>query len=143
MTQIPVAAFDTTIHKTHEWLNELIELGSFEDQPQAYSAFRAVIHSLRDRLTVEEATHLGAELPMLVRGFYYEGWKPAAAPNKERSRDAFLDSVSESLRANKTIGPERAITSTFQLLNRRISEGELADIKQAMPTEIKDMWDGQ
>jgi uncharacterized protein (DUF2267 family) len=31
-----------------------------------------VLHALRDRLTVEEASDLAAQLPMLIRGLYYE-----------------------------------------------------------------------
>jgi uncharacterized protein (DUF2267 family) len=34
-----------------------------------------MLHALRDRLPPEIAVHLSAQLPMLVRGIYYEGWK--------------------------------------------------------------------
>ncbi len=140
MPQSPVAAIETTVNKTHTWLKELMEIGSFQDESQAYSALRAALHSIRDRLTVDEAADLGAQLPMLVRGFYYEGWKPSMAPNKERTRQAFLDSVSESLRNNKTVDPLRAVETTFELLNRQISPGELQDVKQMMPAEVAEMW---
>lgn len=77
---------------------------------------------------------------MLIRGFYYEGWKPAAMPSKERSARAFLDSVRDSLRTNANIGPEQAVTATFKLLERRISAGEIADVKRMMPTEVRELW---
>ncbi len=77
---------------------------------------------------------------MFVRGFYYEGWKPALAPNKERTQEAFLNSIRESLRTNTEIGAERAALSTFALLDRRISEGEMQDVKQMMPAEVREMW---
>jgi len=139
-TQVPV--FETTLQKSHEWLTELVQIGRFDDEAQAYSAFRAVLHSLRDRLVVDEAVHLGAQLPMLIRGFYYEGWKPSLAPNRERTREQFLDSVRESLRQNNTIDPEHACRSVFELLNRKVSEGEIADVRSEMSKSLQDLWSG-
>ena len=64
--------FDGTLQKTQIWLNELMTALDWENHPhKAYLALRTVLHALRDRLTVEEAVQLGAQLPMLVRGFYY------------------------------------------------------------------------
>ena len=48
------------------------------DRRSAYRALRSVLHVLRDRLTPEQAVHLGAQLPLLVRGIFYDGWRIAA-----------------------------------------------------------------
>ncbi len=63
----------------------------------AYSALRAVLHALRDRLTAQQATHLGAQLPLLVRGIYYEGWHAAQKPTGDRQVDEFLTRVAAEL----------------------------------------------
>jgi len=77
MQSTGVSALDGTIQKTNIWLREVMdELGS-DDRHRAYLALRSVLHSLRDRLTIEEATDLGAQLPILVRGFYYDAWNPS------------------------------------------------------------------
>jgi uncharacterized protein (DUF2267 family) len=74
MSTTGLEIFDTTVQKTHIWLNEIMdELGWEDNWHRAYLALRTVLHELRDHLTTEEATDLGAQLPMLVRGFYYEG----------------------------------------------------------------------
>jgi uncharacterized protein (DUF2267 family) len=76
MSATGLEVFDTTLHKTHQWLNELMLMMDSQDRRRAYLAMRATFHALRDRLTVGEVAQLGAQLPMLVRGFYYEGWDP-------------------------------------------------------------------
>ena len=40
------------------------------DHRSAYRALRSVLHVLRNRLTPEQAVHLGAQLPLLVRGIF-------------------------------------------------------------------------
>ena len=70
MPQSPIAAIETSVNKTYTWLKELREIGHFENESQAYTALQAALHSIRDRLTVDEAAHRGAQLPMVVRGFY-------------------------------------------------------------------------
>src|SRR5258706_13987050 len=74
--------FDTTIRKTADWLRQIMQALGWENEQRAYLALRAVLHTLRDRLPIAEAAHLGAQLPMLIRGFYYDGWKPASKPLK-------------------------------------------------------------
>jgi uncharacterized protein (DUF2267 family) len=68
--------FDTTLQKTNEWLQEIMQEFGTENRQQAYAALRATLHTLRERLPTEETAHLGAQLPMLIRGIYYEGWHP-------------------------------------------------------------------
>ena len=68
--------FDRTVHTTNRWLQELTGLLDGGSRHDAYVALRATLHALRDRLPIEETAELAAQLPMLVRGFYYEGWDP-------------------------------------------------------------------
>ncbi len=136
----PTDFIDRTVEKTHEWLNELSADTGRQDPHKAYAMLRSVLHSLRDRLTIDEAAHLGAQLPMLIRGLYYEGWKPAATPSKIRSREEFLRSVNEKLGGHPEIPPLEAIEGTFRLLSRRITPGEIQNIVRMLPPELRTLW---
>src|SRR3954451_19292244 len=96
MSMTGLEVFDTTLRKTNEWLDEIMGELALEDRHTAYVALRGALHALRDRLPLEEAAHLGAQLPMLVRGFYYEGWRPVREPIKMH-REEFLLRVEEQL----------------------------------------------
>lgn len=136
--------FDTTLQKTHIWLNEIQEQIGAEDERAAYQALRATLHCLRDRLTVEEATDLGAQLPMLVRGLYYEGWNPSGKPVRDRDQQEFLNKVGQYFANNPEripeIDPERAVRAVFRVLNRRITEGEIKDIVRSLPRYMRVWW---
>jgi uncharacterized protein (DUF2267 family) len=132
--------FSNTLQKTHLWLKNLAEELRWEDQHQAYLALRATLHALRDRLTVEEATHLGAQLPMLIRGFYYEGWSPAGKPVRERHKEEFCAHVKAYFQTEETIDAETIVRGVFKMLSRRITEGEIEDIKHIMPPELRQLW---
>src|SRR5258708_37362189 len=92
MSSTGLDVFDETLHKTNTWLKDIAQLlGS--DRHRAYQALRAVLHCLLDRLTIDEAAQLGAQLPMLVRGIYYDASHPAGNPEKMRSRKEVLAQV--------------------------------------------------
>jgi uncharacterized protein (DUF2267 family) len=135
-----VPAFETTLLATHEWLQELEYLASLRNQAEAYTVLRNVLHALRDRLPADEAVHLGAQLPMLIRGFYFEGWKPSATPKKQRSLPAFLSSIGPLPRPYDAFDAEEAVRCVLQLLDHRISLGELSDVYHAMPEEVRAFW---
>ena len=76
--------FDKTVQESNLWLKDVMERLNTADRHHAYSTLRAVLHALRDRIGPESAAHLGAQLPMLLRGLFYEGWDPTGKPTKER-----------------------------------------------------------
>jgi len=132
--------FSNTLQKTHLWLKDLMEELRWDDQHRAYLALRATLHALRDRLTVDEATHLGAQLPMLIRGFYYEGWSPAGKPVKERRKEEFCAHVKEYFKKEEDIDAEQIVRGVFKVLAKRVTEGEIEDVKHILPPELRELW---
>lgn len=135
-----IETFETTIQKTNAWLKDLMESEGWEDRHRAYLALRAALHALRDRLTVEDAAHLAAQLPMLVRGFYYEGWDPSQNPEKIKTKEAFLAHVAELMPPDPELDSERVVRAVFELLFKRITKGEVQHIKGSLPKAIRELW---
>jgi uncharacterized protein (DUF2267 family) len=140
MAEAMLPVFDKTLQVTNIWLKSVMERMGEPDRHHAYTALRATLHALRDRLPVDEAAHLGAQLPMLLRGVYCEGWHPAGTPVKEREKGAFVAHVREAFRANPQIDAEKVVRAVFALLAQRISAGEIKDVKHNLPPEIRGLW---
>lgn len=140
MTSNSIETFSKTLEKTHEWLRDLMMDLAWQDEHKAYLALRSVLHALRDRLTVEETAQLAAQLPMLVRGLYYEGWNPTGKPVKERHQEQFLTHIREHFKNDERIVPEQMVRAVFRLLSKHISGGEIKDVKHTLPAEIRVFW---
>jgi uncharacterized protein (DUF2267 family) len=131
--------FDTTLQHTNLWLKELMDdLGI--DRRHAYRVLRATLHGVRDRIGPEHAVHLGAQLPILIRGFYYEGWHLAATPTKLRHKQDFLDYVSGDVFRGLGIDPERAVRAVFNVMSNRLDPGEIEKLIKLLPEEIRALW---
>ena len=85
-----LGGIDQAVQQAHIWINDVDDRLGWGNKPRAYRLLRAVLHALRDHLPVNEAADLGAQLPTLIRGVYYEQWRPAVMPVKERHLEAFL-----------------------------------------------------
>jgi len=128
--------------QAQEWVKELCDDARVEE-PTAYSMLRAVLHQLRDRLSVEEAAHLGAQLPTMIRGLYYEGWTPKKMPETSvRSIADFYEGVKEKLYPTP-VAPEHAVLAVFALLTRNLDAGELKHVVQQLPNDIAGLWPQQ
>ena len=140
MNRKGINIFNKTLQKTSTWLNEIMNETEIENSHQAYTALRAVLHALRDRLTVDEAIDLGAQLPMLIRGFYYEGWTRSGKPLKYRHRDDFLDEVAKNLPGVNDDDLEIIIQAVFKVLTHQITGGEIDQVKHQLPSEVRELW---
>jgi uncharacterized protein (DUF2267 family) len=141
MSSTGLEVFDETPHKTNLWLKEITQLLGV-DRHGAYQVLRAVLHCLRDRLTTTEAANLGDQLPMLVRGIYYEAWHPAGKPEKIRSRDDFLHRMAMRMVTDQSVDNEKAARAVFQTLQNHVSAGEIRDVIEILPQEIRTLWPG-
>ncbi|MFU8816319.1 MAG: DUF2267 domain-containing protein [Pseudomonadales bacterium] len=135
-----VAAFDRTLQKTHIWIGGITNQMGWEEHEKGYVALRAVLHALRDRLPPDEAVDLAAQLPMLIRGIYFEGWRPSNKPLKYRHKEQFIEQVRREAPSVTDDEAERAVSAVFHQLSTEIDGGEVEDVRNAMPQEIREMW---
>jgi uncharacterized protein (DUF2267 family) len=145
MSTNSVEAFDTTVQKTNEWLRDIgTQLGD-DNRRHAYLALRGTLHAVRDFLPIEESAHLSAQLPMLVRGIYFEGWNPSNTPEEDRSRESFLRRTEHALERalwneDYQIDTEQAARAVLRVLSDRISSGEVEQVRHVLPEPIRELW---
>jgi len=140
MSDTQVTALDHSVQQTNIWLKTLGEELHSEDRHDAYRALRAVLHVLRDRLTAEQAVHLGAQLPTMVRGIYYEGWRLSANPDSERQPADFAALVAAELPPSMGRDALRVTKAVFGPLAKELDRGETAKIIATMPAPLRSLW---
>jgi len=133
--------FDKTVQESNLWLKDVMERLNTYDRRHAYSTMRAVLHALRDRIGPENAAHLGAQLPMLLRGLFYEGWDPTGKPTKERHESAFLAHIAREL--PRATGPgeiEQGALAVLDVLSKHIDRGAAVKLATIIPKDLRRFW---
>jgi uncharacterized protein (DUF2267 family) len=97
----------------------------------------AVLRTLRDRLTIEESAHLSAQLPLLIRGLYYDQWRPSHVPAKWRTEEEFMMHVADGLQDIRPVNQHAAVQAVFDVLARHISIGEFDEVAGALPQKLR------
>lgn len=140
MSSSAVPVFDKTLQTTHIWLNEIgEELGT--DEQLSWRVLSAVLHAVRDRLPVGLAAHLGSQLPLMVRGSYYDQFRPSELPKRMRSADQFLEMIAQELQFSRPVDVQAALRTVFHVLSRHLTPGEIGNVREALPEEVRAMWD--
>ncbi|MET8175674.1 DUF2267 domain-containing protein [Streptomyces clavifer] len=137
MSETTFSSFDTMVDKANRLLRDIEEANGWpkERRKQSYAALRAVLHRLRDRLSVDGATHLGAQLPTLIRGVYYDGWKPSETPVK-LSGEEFFQRVRDDFPYSVDGGIETVVRTVLEALKRYVSEGEWDHLRSGLPNSL-------
>lgn len=141
--QSNVQVVDRSVQQTNIWLDELADILETPNRQTAYQALRSVLMNLRDRIGTDNAAHLGAQLPLLVRGIFYEDFHPAATPTRERTRAAFLDKIARSIPEGSDLDPEQATRAVLQVLAQHVTPDEVAKLATLFPAEFADLWPEQ
>jgi uncharacterized protein (DUF2267 family) len=126
-----------SVEKAHIWLNDVAEALGDGDRQYAYRALRAVLHALRDRLTVDMAANLASQLPTLIRGIYYEDWDPSGTPVAIHDVRAFLDYVAAEGHMVGETEASVAVTAVARVLRTHVSAGEIDNVMAVLPDPLK------
>lgn len=139
MTHTTIPGFTQAAQQAQHWVNELASDLDWSAQ-RAYRLLRAVLHTLRDWLSPEEAADLSAQFPVLVRGIFFEGWHPSLDPIRERSKQDFVEAVARGFDDGADVDIEDAIGAVFNLLDRHISYGEIVQVRNLMKKSLRELW---
>ncbi len=134
-----MSTFDHAIAKAETWTRDMMrELGT-DDPRQAYHALSAGLQTLRDRLRVDEAAQLAAQLPLLVRGLFFEGWHPASTPVHVRRPEELIALFEQKSGDGHGVDAERALAALFAVLRRHVSAGEIDSLAHVLPRSLADL----
>ncbi|MEH0936207.1 DUF2267 domain-containing protein [Micromonospora psammae] len=140
MAEQLVSAFESSLDKTNLILKDIEQAYGWpkEQRNQSYAALRTVLHLLRDRMPVQESVEFSQQLPVLLRGIYFDGWQPQDVPIK-LNRNDFLYEVRQGFPYDVEGGPERVTQVVLDTLRAHVTQGEWADVKSNMPGDMQRM----
>lgn len=140
MSAVGLESIDHTVQLTHIWINELDARLGWADKHRSYRLLRTVLQAVRDWLSVNEAAGLGAQLPELLRGVYYEHWRPATTPVKNRHKADFIARIDSVFRTDPIMFTSDAVTAVFELLSAKIAAGEIDNVRHELPADLRALW---
>ena len=140
MSAVGLESIDHTVQLTHIWINDLDARLGWENKHRSYRLLRTVLQAVRDWLPVNEAAGFGAQLPELIRGIYYEHWRPAATPVKQRHRADFVARIDSAFKTDPLLFTADGIAAVFELLSEKVAAGEIEKVRHALPADIRALW---
>jgi uncharacterized protein (DUF2267 family) len=118
------------------WIKDMMAALGTTDEHKALHALRAGLQALRDRLSVDQAAQLSAQLPLIIRGMFFEGWDPSDTPLRIRHRAEFLALVREKYAPREDAPAEDILRSVFRVLDKHIAPGEVGHLMVTLPEEL-------
>jgi len=127
---------DRSVEKANIWINE-VAAGLEGDRREGYRALRAYLHTLRDRLPADQNAQLAAQLPLLIRGLFWEGWQPSRTPLHYRDPIEFTERVRREAGLIGDTEAWFAVEAVARVLRRHVSDGEIDQVVRALPLSLQ------
>ncbi len=132
---------DVSMQSANEWLREIGDGLGIQNRRTEYAALRGTLHVLRDHLSTDEIAQLSAQLPIVIRGIFYEGWNPKATVSRPRNKAEFLNIVRTGLKGHEELGDvEKTVKVTLGVLANHVSAGEIMQVIHSLPAGIRELW---
>lgn len=131
---------DQTVQLTHEWVNELDARLGWQNKHRSFRLLRAVLQTLRDCLPINESADLAAQMPTLVRGMYYDQWRPGHIEHRHWTLDQFLQRLHTFFQRDPIEDFADSVSIVFGLISEKISQGEINHVIGCLPKEIQKLW---
>ncbi|MES1951593.1 hypothetical protein S4A8_12097 [Salinisphaera sp. S4-8] len=137
MPELGLAVIDTSVQQTNRWLGAIMADMDTDDKQFAFQALRSVLTTLRDRLPIDVAANLGAQLPLLVRGVYYDGYVPADTPTTYRRAEDWHAAVAVAGDNLDGAQLERASRAVLGVLEDELDAGIVAKVADSLPDDVR------
>lgn len=135
-----IHVFERTNHEAHEWVNDLAGRTGWGNEREVLRLLRTVLTKIRDHLPLDEMAQFSAQLPLILRGMFYEGWQPKKTPVQERHAAELVAAVDETVGDVIDYQGVADIEAVFKVINAHISRGEVEDVRACLPQELRDLW---
>ena len=106
------------------------EMDLGKDTDKAGRIFTSIMHALRDIIPTEESLQLIAQLPMFIKAVYVNGWNIKKKKPRVKNMKDFLGLVKSH---------DWPADTTFIYLRKYVSLGEMEDIRDGLPKDLKSM----
>jgi uncharacterized protein (DUF2267 family) len=140
MTTTGIDVLDRTTQETTRWLHQIEDRLGLTDRRDAFNALRVTLHAVRDRIGADNALHLAAQLPLLIKGVFFENWEPADTPTRERDKETFLANVRAQVFRGLQVDAEAAVRATLEVLAEHIDPAEMAKVSRLFPENMRDLF---
>ncbi|MCF8304270.1 MAG: DUF2267 domain-containing protein [Bacteroidales bacterium] len=138
--------FDKYAHEGNAFVKRLAEdLGHPEEISRVGIILRAVLHAVRDKLTISESLDMIAQLPMFLKAVYVDNWSYMEKPLRYSSAEEFTEEVKKR---QKQLGETQfdwdkptveIVKIVINHIGQYITQGELDDIVAQMPKDLKNV----
>ena len=135
-----IHVFERTTHEAHEWVNDLAGRTGWSNEREVLRLLRIVLCKVRDHLPINEMAQFSAQLPLILRGMFFEGWHPKNTPVHERHAVDFVAAVEEQIGDVLEYQGLSDVKAVFNVINAHISRGEVEDVRACLPQELKELW---
>ncbi len=139
--------FDKYAQDANGFIKHLAEhLGHPGETSTTGRILRAILHTLRDRLTISESLDLLSQLPMFLKAVYVENWKYREKPTGINTIETFTGAVEkhqDEYGENDfawSKSTREIIHITLHELSVYISPGESNHIVAQLPEDLKEMF---
>ena len=120
------------------------EMNFGSDTEKASRVFTSVLYALRDIIPQQESLQFIAQLPMFIKAVYVNGWNPGKKSQRVKTVADFLNLVrmhdwpaaANDFEYSDQV-TERYVMDTFDYLQKYISPGEVADIQDCLPKDLR------
>lgn len=135
-----IGLFEDSVRETQDWLVDVAERLRLSDAHYALRGLTAVLHALRDELSVNQNAALAAQMPAVLRGIYFQDWRPLSFEPKHSSLDAFLQRIDGAFgNYEAPPDPRELARQVFGVLEERIA-GECRKIRRTLPANLRALW---
>lgn len=137
--------FNRYAQEGNEIMNSLAEkLGHPDEVGRVGMMLRAVLHTLRDRITISESFDFISQLPMALKAVYVEDWKyHEKPPVRVKSIDEFCEHVEkEQAKYGEThfdwdMSTRQIVETILGQVTAHVTEGQKKHILDQLPAELQ------